>query len=109
MKGFTSMHLERTHTQWIFRYITKHHSTNGTKVLAMQEDLIREVERLLNTGVEGVTEEDRWMPEIDQDSLLSFSVENKQFWINAVTTAMKAAEHALKQSDWTTNSWYNKS
>ena len=45
------------------------------------------------------------MLEIDQESLLSYSVEDKQFWINAVTAAMKAAEHALEQSNNTTNSW----
>ena len=67
---------------------------------------MREIENLLNTGVEGVAEEDRWMLEIDQESLLSsYSVEDKQFWINAVTAAMKAAEHALEQLDRTTNSW----
>ena len=66
---------------------------------------MREIENLLDTGVEGVAEEDRWMLEIDQESLLSYSVEDKQFWINAVTAAMKAAEHALEQSHRTTNSW----
>ena len=66
---------------------------------------MREIKNLLNTGVEGVVEEDKWMLEIDQESLLSYSVEDKQFWINAVTAAMKAAEHALEQSDKTTNSW----
>ena len=55
MKGFVSKLLEITHAQWIFRCITKHHSNKGTKVLAIQEDLMRELERLLDTGVEGVT------------------------------------------------------
>ena len=105
MRGFTLKLFEMTHAQWIFRCITKHHSTKGTKVLAKQETLMREIENLLDTGVEGVAEEDRWMLEIDQESLLSYSVEDKQFWINAVTAAMKAAEHALEQSDRTTNSW----
>ena len=80
-------------------------TSKGTKVLAKQENLMREIENLLDTGVEGVAEEDRWMLEIDQESLLSYSVEDKQFWINAVTAAMKAAEHALEQSNRTTNSW----
>ena len=66
---------------------------------------MREIKNLLDTGVEGVAEEDRWMLEIDQESLLSYSVEDKQFWINAVTAAMKAAEHALEQSNRTINSW----
>ena len=40
-------------------------------MLAIQEDLMREIEILLGTGVEGVAEEERWMWEIDQDSQLS--------------------------------------
>ena len=66
---------------------------------------MREIERLLDTGVEGVAQEDRWLLEIDQDNLLSYSVEDKQFWLNAVNAAMKAAMHALDQSDGATNSW----
>ena len=69
-----------THAQRIFRCITKHHRTKRTKVQAIQEDVMREIERLLNTGVEGVAQEDRWMLEIDQENLLSYSVEDKQFW-----------------------------
>ena len=105
MKGFVSKLIAMTHAQWIFRCITKHHHTKGTKVLAIQEDLMREIERLLDTGVEGVAQEDRWLLEIDQDSLLSYLVEDKQFWLNAVNAAMKAAMHALDQSDGATNSW----
>ena len=52
-----------------------------------------------------MAQEDRWLLEIDQDNLLSYSVEDKQFWLNAVNAAMKAAMHALDQSDGATNSW----
>ena len=67
IKGFVSKLLEMTHAQWIYRCITKHHKTKGTKVLAVQEDLMTEIERLLDTGAEGVAQEDRWMLEIEQD------------------------------------------
>ena len=69
--------LEMTHHQWIYRCITKHHKTKGTKVLAVQEDLMTEIERLLDTGAEGVAQEDRWILEIDQDQIMSFTVEDK--------------------------------
>ena len=55
--------------------------------------------------LEGVAQEDRWLLEIDQENLLSYSVEDKQFWLNAVNAAMKAAAHALDQSEGATNSW----
>ena len=97
--------LEMTHHQWIYRCITKHHKTKGTKVLAVQEDLMTEIERLLDTGAEGVAQEDRWMLDIDQDQLMSYSVEDKQFWINSVNAAMKACANALEKSDGASNSW----
>ena len=33
MKGFVGKLIEMTHKQWIFRCITKHHRTKGTKAL----------------------------------------------------------------------------
>ena len=36
----------------------------------------------------------RWMLEIDQDQIMSYTVEDKQFWINAVNAAMKACRLA---------------
>ena len=51
--------LEMTHAHWIFRCITKHHKTKDTKVLIVQEDLMQEIERLLDTDAEGVVQEDR--------------------------------------------------
>ena len=40
--------------------------------------------------MEGVAQEDRWMLEMDQDQIMSYTVEDKQFWINAVNAAMRA-------------------
>ena len=45
------------------------------------------------------------MLDIDQDQLMSYSVEDKQFWINSVNAAMKACVNALEKSDGATNSW----
>ena len=105
MKGFMTKLLEMTHAQWIFCCITKHHKTKGTKVLAVQEDLMTEIERLLDTGAEGVAQEDRWMIEIDQEQIMSFTLEDKQFWINAVNAAMKACANVLEKSNGASNSW----
>ena len=74
-------------------------------MLAVQEDLMTEIERLLDTGAEGVAQEDRWMLEIDQDQIMSYTVEDKQFWINSVNAAMKACANALEKSDGASKSW----
>ena len=58
-----------THSQWLFRCITKHHCTKGTLVLARKEDLLKENERQLDMGVDAIADEDRWMLEVDVDHI----------------------------------------
>ena len=59
LKGFVSKLLAMTHSQWLFRCITKHHRTKGTLVLARKEDLLREIECQLDMGVDAIADEDR--------------------------------------------------
>ena len=54
MKRFIGQLLKLTHSQWIFRNITKHHHTNGTIKLEAREDVLREVERQLDLGLEAL-------------------------------------------------------
>ena len=77
LKSFVSKLLEMTHAQWIFRCITKHHRTKGTIVFKATEDLLQEVERQLSMGVDNVSENDRWVLELDMDQLSSFSLTEK--------------------------------
>ena len=87
LKGFVGKLLEMTHAQWIFRCITKHHRTKGTIVLKATEDLLQEVERQLNMGADNVSENDRWMLELDMEQSLSFSLADKQLWTHTVKAA----------------------
>ena len=105
LKGFVSKLLEMTHAQWIFRCITKHHRTKGTIVLKATEDLLQEVERQLSMGVDNVSEDDRWMLELDMDQLLSFSLSKKQLWIQSVEAARQASTRAMQLSEGATNNW----
>ena len=92
-----------THAQWIFRCITKHHRTKGTIVLKATEDLLQEVERQLNMGADNVSENDRWMLELDMHQVSSFSLADKQLWIHAVEAARQASTRAMELSEGTTN------
>ena len=105
LKGFVGKLLELTHSQWIYRCITKHHKTKGTKVLAAREDLFQEIERLLDVGTEGVAPEDKWMLEVDIQQLQEYSLKDMQFWIHAVEAARSASSAAKKVSDGATSSW----
>ena len=57
MRRFIGQLLKLTHSQWIFRNITKHHLTNVTIKLEAQEDVLREVERQLDLGLESLPPE----------------------------------------------------
>ena len=98
LKGFVGKLLELTHSQWIYRCITKHHKTKGTKVLKLREDLFQEINRLLDAGAEGVAPEDRWMLEVDIQQLQEYSLQDMQFWIHAVEAARSASSEATKVS-----------
>ena len=103
LNGFVGKLLEMTHAQWNFRCITKLHQTKRTIVLKANKDLLQEVERQLSMGVDNVSEEDRWMLELDVDQLLSFSLAEKQLWIHAVETARQASTRAMELSEGGTN------
>ena len=90
MKGFVGKLLQMTHSQWIFRCITKHHKTKGTKAIATQQDLLRAIERQLDMGLASVAPEDQWLLEIDQSLLKSESLKQQQYWLWAVEAARQA-------------------
>jgi len=102
MKGFVGQLLHLTHSQWIYRCITKHHRTKGTKAIARREALEQEVHRQRQLGEDAMAEEDKWMLEID---LEGSSTEGYQYWLYAVEAARQAGAHALEVSNGATASW----
>ena len=78
LKGFVSKLLAMTHSQWLFRCITKHHRTKGPLILARKEDLLKEIECQLNMGVDAIADVDRWMLEVDVDDLRDTSLVEQQ-------------------------------
>ena len=68
-KGFVSQLLQITHSQWIFRCITKHHHTNGTNALKSREEVLTRIEQQLDKGLEALPPEDQWLLEIDPQEL----------------------------------------
>ena len=105
MRGFISKILEISHSQWIFRNLTKHHHTNGTISLAAREEVLREVERQLDLGLTGLPDKSKCLLEIDQMELYQRSTEGVQDWLNAVLAARAASEHARRVSAGRTCSW----
>ena len=99
MKGFVGKLLAMTHSQWIFRCISKHHHTQGSLVLASKKELVGEIERQLEMGVDAIAEEDRWMLEIDMEELRESTLAEQQYWLYAVEAARQAGTRALELSE----------
>ena len=105
LKGFFNKLLAMTHSQWLFRCIIKHHRTKGTLVLARTEELLKEIERQLDMGVDAIANEDWWMLEMDVHHLRDTSLAEQQYWIHAVEAAQQAGTQASELTKGATSSW----
>ena len=66
---------------WIFWCISKHHHTKGSLVLAFKEELMGEIERQLEMGVDAIAEDNRWMLEIDMEEVRESTLMEQQYWL----------------------------
>ena len=105
LKGLVTKLLEMTHAQWIFRCISKHHRTKGSLVLKANEDLLKEIDRQLDMGVDCIAGKDKWMLEVDSVQLANFSLEEKQYWLYEVEAARQAGTRAMEMTDGDTSDW----
>merc|ERR1712085_40202 len=105
MKELINQLLALTHSQWIFRNITKHHSVNGTIQLEKRESVMKEIERQLDMSMGLLPEDSRCLIEIDTTTLHRGSSEDQQYWLFAIIAARLAAEAAITVSRGKTRSW----
>ena len=105
LKGFVGKLLEMTHSQWIFRCISKHHHTNGALALKSREEVLARIEQQLDKGIEALPTEDQWLLEIDAYELRDMNLREQKYWLLAVEAARQAGENALKLSKGETSSW----
>lgn len=105
MKQLINELLQLTHSQWIFRNITKHHQTRGTLHLRVREDILTEIERQLDLGLGSLPAESKFLLEIPSSELLARDTEKQQYWLYAIEAARTAASNALAATGGETNSW----
>ena len=98
MKQLINELLQLTHSQWIFRNITKHHQTRGTLHLKVREDILTEIERQLDPGLGSLPAESKFLLEIPSSELLERDTEKQQYWLYAIEAARTAATNALAAS-----------
>ena len=74
MRGLTKKTLALTHSQWISRNITKHHHTNGTIRLEAKQDVMKEIERQLDLGLNNLPPKSKFLLEIDTTDPMSSEI-----------------------------------
>jgi hypothetical protein len=87
MTGLIKTLLEATHGVWIYRNITMHDSVSGMVATRGKEQLNKEIAQQIEQGGEGLTEEDRWMVEVNLDNLERSSGESESYWLLAIRAA----------------------
>jgi hypothetical protein len=73
---------------WIYRNLTIHDRVTGVLAVNRREQLMREIEKQIDLGGEGLAEEDQWMLEVKLGDLDGgCSGEYETYWLLAITTA----------------------
>ena len=90
MIGFVIRLLEITHGQWLYRNVQVHDDVSGVNATLRKEELMREIEKQLELGTEGLPQEDRYLLEINLEDLETTSGEKQTYWLLAIRAARRA-------------------
>jgi hypothetical protein len=91
ISGLITQLLQVTHTQWIYQCILVHDHTTGMLISAHKEELLKEIDRQLTLGLEGLAEEDRFLLECNFDSLTATTGEHQEYWLLAIEAAREVS------------------
>jgi hypothetical protein len=72
MKTMASHLMQASHCQWIFRNFTLHDKQRGYLCLQQRKDLLWELDKLINTPLDDIPEESRYLLELDYSKLYKF-------------------------------------
>ena len=89
--GLITQLLQVTHTQWIYRCVLVHDQATGTLISAHKEELLKEIERQLSLGPEGLNEQDRFLLECNFDDLANSPGKNQAYRLLAIIAAREAS------------------
>ena len=73
----------------------KHHRTKGVIAIKRKEELARELDRLLNTGIRNISDKNRWMLDMDPSDRVVMSMQETKcaiFELKAAHAQNKAVE-----------------
>ncbi len=90
--GLITQLLQVTHAQWIYRCVLEHDWNTGTLISAHKEDLLKEIEHQLALGLDGLTEEDKFLLECNFDELATTNGKHQEYWLLAIQAAQEACQ-----------------
>ena len=89
-KGLVVKLMEVTHGQWLVRNVQVHDAIGGNRAIRRKEDIKRAIQDQLDLGEEGLAEEDRYLLEINTDTLDTSTGETQEYWLLALYAAREA-------------------
>ena len=81
--------LEIVHGQWLYRNLVVHDEVSGSLVNKKKEELREKIEEVQAMGGEGLSEEERFLSEINLEDLENSSGEKQTYWLLAMQTYKK--------------------
>ncbi len=90
MKAMSFHLMQASHCQWIFWNFTLHDIQRGYLRLKHCKDLLRELNKLIDTPSDDIPEKSRYLLKLDYSKLYDASFEQQSYWV----LAMKAARRA---------------
>jgi hypothetical protein len=88
--GLIQKLMEATHGQWLYRNVQLHDEAAGTQATLRKEAIQKEIKEQLETGGDGLFEEDQWMMEVNLGDMEKTSGEQEQYWLLAIKAAREA-------------------
>ena len=98
MKHFIGKLLQISHSQWLYRNFTLHDKTRGYLRLQRRKEILKEVDRLLDTNPDDIPKESQYLLELDFTSLYSATFEKQSYWVLAMKAARRAGHRANHQA-----------
>ena len=106
-KRFIDKLIHITHSQWIYRNISKHHATHSQLERLDRISLLRHINKFAGVAPSDVPQESRFLLEVAFISLASGPTMRQAYWVHAMQVAIKAgrrcsAAHRLRRRPLTT-------
>jgi hypothetical protein len=97
MKVFTSLLIQISHSQWIFRNYSMCDKQRGYLRLWLCSEVLHEILELLETAPSDVPPESQYLLELDHSTLYNASYEEQAYWVLALKAARRAGQRKVVQ------------